>query len=77
MKRIAIVKKPKAEAIENQLIKMAQERKLASQVTEMALIKMLEDWSKEEAKHTGSVQFGRKKYHTYDDDEDDNDDDLL
>ena len=76
LKRLSLVKPEKAQAVENQLITMAQKRQLPGPVSEANLVKMLEDLGRQQAA-SSTVKVDRKKYLADDDDYDDNDDDLL
>ena len=75
LKRIKIVRKDKANAIEQMLVQAAMSGKLPGKITEARLIEMLEQMDGEAPK--AKVAFARKNYGLDSDDEDDNDDDLM
>jgi programmed cell death protein 5 len=79
LRRIKLVKPPKAAQLENALVNMAVNGKLPGRVSEAKLIEMLE---RSIAGSAGSgadsgIRIQRKKYAFDSDDEDDNDDDLM
>ena len=74
--RMMIVKKEKARAIQDQLIKAATTGQLKSKVTEAALIQMIESGGDEDGKMKKTV-IQRRNYGMDSDDDDDNDDDLM
>jgi DNA-binding TFAR19-related protein (PDSD5 family) len=57
--RIKIVKADKATMIEDNLVRMAQSRRLASAVTEKQLVQMLEDLSKKDRGPTVRIESKR------------------
>ena len=82
MNRLKLVKKDKARAVEDSLIKAATTGQLRSKVTEEALISMLDGVSSggsggESGAPKKTISIQRRKYGIDDDDEDDNDDDLI
>jgi programmed cell death protein 5 len=79
LRRIKMVKPPKAAQLENALVNMAVNGKLPGRVSEAKLIEMLERsiaGSAGSAADSG-ISIQRKKYALDSDDEDDNDDDLM
>ena len=81
MNRLKLVKKEKARAVEDSLIKAATTGQLRSKVTEEALISMLDGVSGGVEGDSGankkSISIQRRNYGMDDDDDDDNDDDLI
>ncbi len=82
MNRLKLVKKDKARAVEDSLIKAATTGQLRNKVSEEALISMLDgvagggaEGGAEAPKKSISIQ--RRNYGMDDDDDDDNDDDLM
>jgi len=73
LQRIKLVKKDKAEAVENYLVQMAQNGSLQSKVTEGMLTEMLTGAG---AQSKVKVTVQRRNY-GIDSDDDDNDDDLM
>ena len=73
LKRMQLVRKDRARAVEDSLIKAATTGQLRSKVTDEALVKMLEGGGLEDEKRTVSIQ--RRNYGM--DDDSDNDDDLM
>eukprot|EP00580_Thalassiosira_gravida_P019127 CAMPEP_0201671122 /NCGR_PEP_ID=MMETSP0494-20130426/28650_1 /ASSEMBLY_ACC=CAM_ASM_000839 /TAXON_ID=420259 /ORGANISM="Thalassiosira gravida, Strain GMp14c1" /LENGTH=150 /DNA_ID=CAMNT_0048152385 /DNA_START=36 /DNA_END=488 /DNA_ORIENTATION=+ len=81
LRRVKLVKKERANAVESMIANMALQGKIDTKVTEGKLIEMLEGIVGAQAQKEGNsakISFQRKKY-TFDsdDDDDDNDDDLL
>ncbi|KAL7468306.1 hypothetical protein ACHAXS_008540 [Conticribra weissflogii] len=79
LRRIKLVKKERASAVEAMIAKMALAGKLETKVTEGKLIEMLEGivGAQQKKAETAKISIQRKKYNFDSDDEDDNDDDLL
>jgi programmed cell death protein 5 len=79
LRRIKLVKPPKAAQLENALVNMAVNGKLPGRVSEAKLIEMLERGIKGSAgsAENSGIRIQRKKYAFDSDDEDDNDDDLM
>lgn len=79
LRRIKLVKPPKAAQLENALVNMAVNGKLPGRVSEAKLIEMLERSIKGSAGSgaDSGIRIQRKKYAFDSDDEDDNDDDLM
>jgi programmed cell death protein 5 len=79
LRRIKLVKPPKATQLENALVNMAVNGKLPARVSEAKLIEMLERGIKGSAgsAENSGIRIQRKKYAFDSDDEDDNDDDLM
>jgi programmed cell death protein 5 len=87
LRRLALVRKDTARAVEDSLIKAATTGKLAQMVSEAELIKMLDKLCGGTGGGTGEGEGGggpkkkitiqRRKYGIDDDDDDDNDDDLM
>ena len=75
LKRIGIVRKEKAVAIENMLVQAAMAGKIPGRVTEAKLIEMLEGMDGAEGQTKVKIQ--RRNYGIDDSDSEDNDDDLL
>ena len=79
MNRLKLVKKDKARAVEDSLIKAATSGQLRSKVTEEALITMLDGVSGGDSEggiSKKAVSIQRRNY-GMDSDDDDNDDDLM
>ncbi len=83
MNRLKLVKKDKARAVEDSLIKAATSGQLRNKVTEEALIGMLDGVAGgggaggEVGPVKKSISIQRRNYGMDDDDDDDNDDDLM
>jgi programmed cell death protein 5 len=77
LRRIKLVKPPKAAQLENALVNMAVNGKLPGRVSEAKLIEMLERKLAGSAASDSGIRIQRKKYAFDSDDEDDNDDDLM
>jgi len=80
LRRLKIVKKERATAVEAMIANMALQGKMESKVTEGKLIEMLEGIvGAQELKKgdAGKINIQRKKYNFDSDSDDDNDDDLL
>mmetsp|Transcript_22363 Transcript_22363/g.33041 ORF Transcript_22363/g.33041 Transcript_22363/m.33041 type:complete len:133 (-) Transcript_22363:124-522(-) len=75
LRRIKLVKKDKAVAVENLIASMALQRKLPGVINEGRLIEMLEGLGAKEASSNNKISFQRKRYAFDSDDEDD--DDLM
>lgn len=80
LRRVKIVKKERASAVEAMIANMAISGKMDSKVTEGQLIEMLEGIvgaQQQKKNDAGKIKIQRKKYNFDSDDDDDNDDDLL
>ncbi|KAL3779388.1 hypothetical protein HJC23_000498 [Cyclotella cryptica] len=80
LRRVKLVKKERASAVEAMIANMALQGKIDSKITEGKLIEMLEGIvgaQQKQAADAGKIHIQRKKYNFDSDDEDDNDDDLL
>lgn len=80
LRRVKIVKKERALAIEVMIANMVMQKKMDSKVTEGKLIEMLEEIVVAQHQKQGDaskISIQRKKYTFDSDDEDDDDDDLL
>jgi programmed cell death protein 5 len=79
LRRIKLVKPPKALQLENALVNMAMNGRLPERVSEAKLIEMLERGIKSSAgsAENSGIRIQRKNYAMDSDDEDDNDDDLM
>ncbi|EED95275.1 predicted protein [Thalassiosira pseudonana CCMP1335] len=81
LRRVKLVKKDRASAVEAMIANMAMQGKLDCKISEGKLIEMLEGihgaQQKKAGGDAGKISIQRKKYNFDSDDEDDNDDDLL
>jgi len=80
LRRVKLVKKERASAVEAMIANMALQGKMDSKVTEGKLIEMLEGIvgaQQQKKGDAGKISIQRKKYNFDSDDDDDNDDDLL
>mmetsp|Transcript_13950 Transcript_13950/g.16881 ORF Transcript_13950/g.16881 Transcript_13950/m.16881 type:complete len:129 (+) Transcript_13950:149-535(+) len=76
LRRIKLVKKEKATAVEQMIVSMALQRKLAGKINEGKLIEMLEGLGAKQTESNNKISIQRKKY-AFDSDDEDDDDDLL
>ncbi|KAL7540905.1 hypothetical protein ACHAXR_011347 [Thalassiosira sp. AJA248-18] len=80
LRRVKLVKKERASAVEAMIANMALQGKMDSKVTEGKLIEMLEGIvgaQHQKKGDAGKISIQRKKYNFDSDSDDDNDDDLL
>ena len=76
LKRIKMVKKEKAVAVENMICQAAMAGKIQGKISEMKLIDMLESLDPNSGRGPKIIT-ARKNYGLDSDDDDDNDDDLM
>ena len=78
--RIRLVKPEKAESVENTIVSMAMQGKLAGKISESKLVEILERRNRQEAVasegSSGGIQIQRKRYSLDSDDDEDDDDDV-
>jgi len=80
LRRVKLVKKDRATAVESMIANMALQGKIDTKVTEGKLIEMLEGIvgaQQQKEGNSAKISFQRKKYTFDSDEDDDNDDDLL